>query len=390
MFKRLMITSCALATVCGITISFPARAQDRCLLQTGSVFQSGANLSSLILPGAVGGRPVSVSIDTGVPVSLIDSTLVGTSTQSKKEIVSSYGGDVEINRVPVVEMQIAGKYFKLRNAGATYLANLKVSDLRIDVIIGRDILNDCSISLNADQNTLMIGDSPQRAPGSVKAPITFYGPMKKPAVAVRLPNTPQFLAEIDTGSQNSFLSDSNSLLALGWRPKAETTVVTLGLGGPVVEGLSFTPNLIVGGLSVPDVEVRTQLVALTPERPAVHIAVIGMALLDRFNTVIDLANGVLWLAPRSTAAPREQRSTSGVIALGQGDRLRILHIMRGSPAEEAGLTEQDQICRVDGEAIPADYENWPMRTWSRDKPGRVVHLALCDGRQIHLALKEFY
>ncbi|KTT67081.1 hypothetical protein NS319_17360 [Sphingomonas sanguinis] len=108
------------------------------------------------------------------------------------------------------------------------------------------------------------------------------------------------------------------------------------------------------------------------------------------NTIIDLSNNVISFSPRKTPPPLPVKSTSGLMAVSLGDKLKIVHVMQDSPAASAGLVETDEICRIDGQRIGADYEASPMRTWSRGRPGRVIHLSLCDGREKQVVLREFY
>ena len=64
--------------------------------------------------------------------------------------------------------------------------------------------------------------------------------------------------------------------------------------------------------------------------------------------------------------------------------------MRGGPAAAAGWQAGDTICRVDGQAIGADYATSPLARWSIGTPGTVVTLTACDGTTRALRLARFY
>ena len=72
------------------------------------------------------------------------------------------------------------------------------------------------------------------------------------------------------------------------------------------------------------------------------------------------------------------------------DRLRVLHVMRGSPAASTGWQAGDEICSVDGQPITPNYASEPISTWSVANPGRTVRLGICGGGERKLTLERFY
>ena len=132
------------------------------------------------------------------------------------------------------------------------------------------------------------------------------------------------------------------------------------------------------------VDPRTSSSASTTDRNAAAVSVAKLK-----SRVGSSDPSEMVLAPAARSDWPVTRSTSGLMVGQRGDRLRVLHVMRGSPAAadwQAGM----EICAVDGSPIPAAYAASPLASWSTGAPGRVVRLRLCDGTERSLTLARFY
>ncbi len=72
-----------------------------------------------------------------------------------------------------------------------------------------------------------------------------------------------------------------------------------------------------------------------------------------------------------------------------GDRLNVVHVMRGGPAADTGWRTGDMICSVDGTTI-GHVPGEATLSWPIGPAGRTVQLGLCDGRNRALTLRDFY
>jgi predicted metalloprotease with PDZ domain len=117
---------------------------------------------------------------------------------------------------------------------------------------------------------------------------------------------------------------------------------------------------------------------------------IGLGYLQRYRVLLDPSAGRMVMAAGSDVDRPPLRSTSGLLVGFYSDRLRVLHVMRGSPAAVAGWQAGDQICSVDGQPITANYASEPISTWSVADPGRIVRLGICGGGVRKLTLERFY
>lgn len=386
----------SLLFVTAISLLLPRAAQSRalssestCPIQTGWISQDGA-WESLKVPGSIGKHRLTIFIDTGAPVSMIDEKLLvqTIAREAEPETITAIGGDIVVHHVRGMVIAVAGSSIKFDTFESTNLSQLEQDGVHVDFIMGMDVLSKCAIEINADRNAVRIGDPSSGEAPSYSTTISYSETNHYPQIPIVIDKV-RLWERLDTGSNASLVIDSNSWATLDRSHLRETTAMSTGLGGMFIEGLSILPAIALGRLEVRNVEVRIQPVVASAT-PDLAYRVLGLGLLRRFNTVIDLSHNVLRLSPRKTPVPPDIKSTSGVLATVDGDHLRIDHVMRNSPAAQIGLTDKDQICRIDGQVITSDYETSPLRKWSRDQAGRTVALTLCDGRQISLTLKDFY
>lgn len=390
--KRLSIFIFVSALACSFPVyaASPSRQQEQsCPLQTEWVSAHLGDGESIVFPGLLGKSQISLTFDTGAPRTIVNAELAKQSgvPLGKVETIRAVGGAFEVRKIDVIDLIVGGTALRLWTAEAGDLASVNFGQSKFDVVIGRDVLLNCAIEINADENLVRIGEPSLDLSHASKVVIGYFGDDKFPYVPVKLGPDLHAIVGIDTGSQSDLFLDDYIWSKIDKRDLRETSVVVGGLGGFVIERLAFLPEMLIGTMRLRDVETRIQPTA--PEGP--DMGLIGLAFLARFNSVIDLKGGALWLVPRKTEVPPTPKSTSGVLALVVDDsRLQIIHIMQNSPAASAGLGEQDQICRIDGQPITGDYVKQPISGWSRGTPGRQVTLTLCDGRETILKLADFY
>jgi hypothetical protein len=95
---------------------------------------------------------------------------------------------------------------------------------------------------------------------------------------------------------------------------------------------------------------------------------LGTGMLLRYRVLLDPRAGRMILQPGKTALPPVPRSTSGLLVEFTGAALRIVHVMRGSPAAAGGWKAGDLICSADGVAVSEDVKDGTGRM-DRRHPG---------------------
>lgn len=194
---------------------------------------------------------------------------------------------------------------------------------------------------------------------------------------------------VDTGDGSAVTLSQSAWQAT--RPSAlpTTSTIAYGLGGPQVSTMAIVPQIAIGRVDAREVELRIEPAGGFSQTIGAA-GRIGSGLLERYHVLLDPGAGRMVLSPGPAADVPPLRSTSGLLTRAEGNRLRVLHVMRSSPAEASGWRDGDQICAIDGAPIGADYARSRLAGWSIGAPGRVVAFGLCDGATRQLTLKRFY
>ncbi|MBY0284903.1 MAG: aspartyl protease family protein [Sphingomonas sp.] len=206
--------------------------------------------------------------------------------------------------------------------------------------------------------------------------LTFSGQRLRPIV-------------VDTGDGSAVTLSQSAWQAT--RPSAlpTTSTIAYGLGGAQVSTMAIVPQIAIGRVDAREVELRIEPAGGFSQTIGAA-GRIGSGLLERYHVLLDPGAGRMVLSPGPAADVPPLRSTSGLLTRAEGNRLRVLHVMRSSPAEASGWRDGDQICAIDGAPISADYARSRLAGWSIGTPGRVVAFGLCDGATRQLTLKRFY
>lgn len=194
---------------------------------------------------------------------------------------------------------------------------------------------------------------------------------------------------VDTGDGSSVTLSSDAWRLLDQARPVTTTTISFSVAGPIQSDLSILHGITVGGLPVGETETLIE--------PARGFSAtlgtagrIGIGLLRRFRVLLDPGAGRMMLAPLPAPDAPVLRSTSGLLVSIEPNRLRVLHVMRGSPAAAGGWRAGEAICSIDGAAIAGDYGASPIARWTIASPGRVIRLGLCGGAVRSLTAASFY
>ncbi len=337
------------------------------------------------------GQPVGAILDTGASQSMLTSAYAERSQRkvASRGRITAIGGAVPLGWTPVKSIAFGGLN---RLGGGLAVVALPAAVTggtgAIDMLVGRDLLDRYALDLDyANRRFRLIpsGRLPftgDRAPLRVgKAPLAYVTELGIAGQRVR-----PVIVDTGDGSTLTIARGSWRTLPLAEAP-VTTTQLAYGVGGSVVADIAVLPHVSLGQRRLDDVPVWVDRSGGFSDA-ARSAGRIGMGLLQRHRVLLDPAAGhmILGEAGKDPAPPR---STSGLqVGLGNG-QLRVLHVMRGGPAEAAGWRTGDRICAVDGTAIAgntaAATADWPFGT-----PGRTVEFGMCDGTRRELTLRRFY
>ncbi len=341
-------------------------------------------------------KPVTAILDTGVSYSVlarksaaVDPARVTANGQATA-IGGGSGGAVAIGWQPTRRMAIGGL---TRTGGGVTVADLPAlatgSAKAVDMLIGRDVTGGHALDIDYANHRFRLLPSGRLPFVGTLAPLSISAGRRVYESSVTIGGKRLAPMIVDTGDGSAI-----TLSAASWRQIAPgtlptTTTVSFGLAGETVSTLAILPALTLGQQPIRNVEARVE--PADGFSQAVGVAGrIGSGLLQNYRVLLDPPAGRMVLKPGPDADAPPLRSTSGLLVGVTGDRLKVLHVMRGGPAAAAGWQVGMTICRIDGQAIAADYPTGALAQWSIGAPGTSVRLGLCDGTERVLTLARFY
>lgn len=259
----------------------------------------------------------------------------------------------------------------------------------IDLLVGTDLTAPYALDIDYAARRFRLlrsGRIPFRgtpAPLRIGARWPFY------FTDITIAGTPVARIAVDTGDGTALSLSRRTVAALPELPAPATTTLDYAIGGAMIADLAILPELRSGTLPIRNTELRIE-----PPRGFVEATGmagrIGAGILQHYRVLLDPTAGRMVLAPGQEADRPPLRSTSGLLLAIGRDRLAVLHVMRGSPAERAGWAANDTICAVDDAPITPDYAASKSAGWTIGSPGRTVRLADCKGVTRPITLARFY
>ena len=338
------------------------------------------------------GRPVSAILDTGVSYSVVAQAYarahhLRVRGQAKADVI---GGSVPVGWIATRTLAIGGLR---RDGGGLAVADLPAtatgSATAVDLLVGRDLTADYALDIDYAGRRFRFLRSGRVPFAGTSSPLAIAPDRLVYVSSVILGGAALRPMVVDTGDGSAITLGTAAWATAQMPSRATTTTVSFGLAGPVVSEVAIVPQLVVGRTVARNVEVRVE--ASGGFSDAIGVAGrIGSGFLQNYRVLLDPAAGHMLLSPGVGADQPPLRSTSGLLLGVATDRLKVLHVMRGSPAAQAGWRTGEQICRVDGQAITRGYAGSTLARWGADTPGRVVALTSCDGRERRLTLRNFY
>jgi hypothetical protein len=340
----------------------------------------------------IDGRPATAILDTGVSYSVLSRRFADAAALKVMAggSATAIGGLVPIGWAATRDVSFGAL---TRQGGGLAVATLPAlatgSTEPVDLLVGRDLTARYALDIDFEARRFRLLPSGRLPFRGRAAPLSISRDRMVYVSQATLGATHLRPMIVDTGDGSSI-----TVTSPGWQAAAidnvrTTTTISFGLAGTVTSTIGIVPSLRIGELVARNVEVRIE-----PPRgfsESIDAAGrIGTGFLQNYRVLLDPGAGRMILSPGRKADLPPLRSTSGLLFGIDRDRLRVLHVMRGSPAAESGWQEGDMICRIDGQPVPRNYGTLPLATWSAGKPGRTVALGLCDGRERMLTLREFY
>lgn len=336
--------------------------------------------------------PVVAVLDTGVSASVISRQFAAKARMKvqPRGIARAIGGTVPIGWAPARSIIIGGMTRQGGGIGVTALPAAATGGTQpVDVLVGHDLIAAYAIEIDYEAMQFRLLKSGRLLFRGVSAPLRIAPTQNVYVTEITLGGRRLAPMVVDTGDGSSITLSQDAFRAARIGGVPTTTTIAYGLAGPMVSDLAILPSVAIGKLTANDVELRI-------ERRGGFSHMIGAAgrigsgFLQHYRVLMDPGAGHIVFGTTRTTGTPPLRSTSGILVANEKDRLRVLHVMRGSPAEASGWRPGELICSIDGAPIPLDYNGSAISSWSVGKPGRTLSLGGCDGIARQLTLSRFY
>ncbi|WP_245832670.1 aspartyl protease family protein [Sphingomonas mucosissima] len=340
----------------------------------------------------IDGRPASAILDTGVSYSVLSRRFAEQAAfrVTPGGSATAIGGMVPIGWTATERVRFGSV---TRHGGGMAVATLPAlatgSAEPVDLLVGRDLTERYALDIDFAARRFRLLPSGRMPFRGFTAPLAISRDRSVYVSEVNLGATHLRPMIVDTGDGSSVTVTPAGWTAAQISGVRTTTTISFGLAGTVTSTIGIVPALRMGELTARQVEVRVEPAGGFSE--TIQAAGrIGSGFLQKYRVLLDPTARRMILAPGAAADQPPLRSTSGLLVGIDRDRLRVLHVMRGGPAERAGWSAGETICAIDGQPIPRDYATSALAAWSADIPGRKVRLRLCDGPERQLVLQQFY
>lgn len=320
------------------------------------------------VPVLVNGKGPSMFIlDTGADATVIEkghAAELGLAMEGSIEIRGGGEGTLEASIIAGPTVKIAGLEVPSEAMIAIPLGPLSLYEGRpMQGILGYDVLSRFVVEVDYAGGQVVLHDPSKFVVPKGARPFDIYFDGNTPVMkaAIALPDGRAFDARltIDTGNRTALILHQPFVEAHRIRsalPVLPNAPLGMGVGGMTRQDLGRVASLSLG-----EFVMKAPLTSFSIETSGANAnpdldGNLGSGVLRRFTLWIDYGNRRILLRPNRHLAEPFEYDMSG-LTLAQrdpsGKELAVLHVLPGSPAEEAGVQQGDVIVAVDGAAPDA-------------------------------------
>jgi hypothetical protein len=265
--------------------------------------------------------------------------------------------------------------------------------MRVDGIVGYELIKRfiAQVEYARERLTFTLPAAFREPAGATAIPITFDG--GTPQVEGELDGI-KGLFTIDTGSRASLSVNGPFAREHGLEAKHGAPFEAMsgwGVGGGTRSLIARARELKLGGvaISAPVIDIALgEKGALDNRYLAGNV---GGGVLRRFDVTFDYNRQRMYLQPNADSAKPDTYDRAGMWLNGEGDAFKVMDVVKGGPAAQAGLQTGDEVLALDGKGAK-ELSLPEIRTRFRTAaPGTTVKLEVRSGgevKDLELRLRE--
>jgi hypothetical protein len=311
-----------------------------------------------------GSKPQLLMLDTGSAASLFDPSLaksLGFQPESQNDGFFGVGNrksSLTLLKPPAC-LEMAGAHAEVRLLGFDLSMISAVEGVPIRGTVGGELLKHFVVVIDYAKKTLRVLDpSFEYHGGGVILPVTIDRQIFTTArIHTSSGQTVEGKFYVDTGTRTA-LSLNSPFVRDNHLLEGETAIpvatLGVGMGGESLATVYRVRELELGPLRFHDVVATAshdeQGVFADPN----VAGIIGGELLRKFTLILDYPHQRVILEKSSQSDAPFGYDASGLFLLAEGtklDRIKVLRVIAGSPADEAGLQKDDVIETIDGKPM---------------------------------------
>jgi hypothetical protein len=341
------------------------------------------------LQAHINGVAVDAILDTGAARTVLDETFVrrlGLAAQPGFLVAGITGVTAGAWSDPI-RLTIGDLTLDHLRPGVLDLRPFAAAGRPASILIGRELFERTLVDFDFAGGTVSFLEASARPPiaASHTAPLgmTAGG---TPYVAIALNGAAPIHAALDIGYNGALMVSPDYAASAGLligRPTS--TVASVGAEGMSINTIATCDRLEFAGSELFGAPIETPS-SWNRSIPAV----LGLDILRRFRMLAEYGRQRVSFVPDAglaqTPLPKDR---SGLGARPTPDGIVIMHVAKGSPAEQAGIQSGDVIVRIDGAVADLDYVQTHPRMGTRPAGASFV-LQFNDGRIVPLTLAEYY
>ena len=329
--------------------------------------------SYLFVAATLNGHPVRLLLDTGAGVNIISpetTQRLQLSATDVKTSISGMAGHTQTVSGVAFDLEVGG----LHDPAATGVIMPLPSELGVDGIVGTTFLSRYQVVIDSARRRLELLPALTPAPADAVALKMVNGvPCIRASVAGQ-----EGWFEVDTGSGDAlviFPGFGEQAGVARQFPSAPEGITGEGVDGVLREKLVRFSEARLGRFALGNVTASLSVRPHAPYSVDQEAGLLGSQVWERFVVTLDYAHGCVSLQPNQHLTEPFVGNRSGLGLKFPNGNARVVSVLAGSPAAEAGIVAGDALLTLDGTSLE-QLDLWEVRRRLRDEPGTELQLTL--------------